>query len=63
MLSLTSLSLLPREAFELVTHPSFGTYSQGGGTTEDVFDATDHAEGGSITFWCNDIEKDSQWVC
>ena len=41
MLSLTSLGLLPGEAFELVTHPSFRTLSQGGGATDDVFDASD----------------------
>jgi UDP-glucose:glycoprotein glucosyltransferase len=62
MLSLTSLGLLPGEAFELVTHPSFGTSSQGGGATENVFDASDRAEGGSLAFWWNDIEKDSRWV-
>ena len=60
MLSLTSLSLLPGAAFELVTHPSFGTSSQSGGATEDMFDASDHAEGSSLAFWWNDIEKDSR---
>ncbi|KAN0126165.1 glycosyltransferase family 24 protein [Lactarius tabidus] len=60
MFSLTSLGLLPGEAFELVTHPSFGTSSQSGGATENVFDASDRAEGGSLSFWWSDIEKDSQ---
>ena len=41
MLSLTSLDILPGEAFELVALPSFGSSSQGGGATENVFDASD----------------------
>ena len=54
MLSLTSLGLLPGEAFELLTHPSFESSSQGGGATENVFDASDRAEGGDLAFWWND---------
>ena len=51
MLSLTSLGLLPGEAFELLTHPSFESSSQGGGgATENVFDASDRAEGGDLAF-------------
>ncbi|KAN0127772.1 hypothetical protein V8E53_014432, partial [Lactarius tabidus] len=61
MLSLTSLGLAPGEAFELLTHPSFGTSSQSGGVTENLFDASDRAEGGSLAFWWNDIEKDSRY--
>ena len=60
MLSLTSLGLLPGEAFELVTHPSFGSSSQGGGATENVFDASDRGEGGGLAFWWNDIERDNR---
>ena len=60
MLSLTSLGLLPGEAFEFLTHPSFGTSTQSGGATDNVFDASDRAEGGGLAFWWNDIEKDSR---
>ena len=60
MLSLTSLGLLPGEAFELVTHPSFGTSSPRDGATDGLFDASDRAEDGNLTFWWNDIEKDSR---
>ena len=44
----------------LLTHPSFESSSQGGGATENVFDASDRAEGGDLAFWWNDIEKDSR---
>jgi UDP-glucose:glycoprotein glucosyltransferase len=60
MLSLTSLGLAPGEAFELLTYPSFETSSQSGGVPENLFDASDRAEGGSLSFWWNDIEKDSR---
>ena len=62
MLSLTSLGLLPGEAFELVTHPSFGTSSPRGEVTDGLFDASDRTEDGNLTFWWNDIEKDSRCV-
>jgi UDP-glucose:glycoprotein glucosyltransferase len=58
MLSLTSLGLLPGEAFEPVTHPSFGTASPRGGVLDDLFDASDRAEDGNLTFWWSDIKKD-----
>jgi UDP-glucose:glycoprotein glucosyltransferase len=55
---LTSLGLLPGEAFELVTHPSFGTASPRAEVIDDLFDASDRAEDGDLIFWWNDIEKD-----
>jgi UDP-glucose:glycoprotein glucosyltransferase len=58
MLSLTSLGLLPGEAFELITHPSFGTTSPKGGALDDLFDASDHADDVDLIFWWSDIEKD-----
>ena len=60
MLSSVSFGLLPGEAFELVTYPSFGTSSPGGEATDGLFDPSDRAENGSLTFWWNDIEKDSR---
>ena len=60
MLPLTSLGLLPEEAFELVTHPSFGTALPRGGPTDGLFDASDRAEDGDLIFWWNDIEKDNR---
>lgn len=60
MLSLTSLGLLPGEAYELVTHSSFGAASPRGDTTDDLFDASDRAEDGDLIFWWNDIEKDAR---
>ncbi|KAH9162492.1 UDP-glucose:glycoprotein glucosyltransferase-domain-containing protein [Lactarius sanguifluus] len=62
MLSLTSLGLLPGEAFELVIHPSFGTSSPRGDATDGVFDSSDRAEDGGLIFWWNDIEKDSRYA-
>ena len=58
MLSLTSLGLLPGEAFELVTHPSFWTASPRAEVIDDLFDASDRAEDGDLVFWWSDIEKD-----
>ena len=60
MLSMTSLGLLPGEAFELVTHPSFGTAPSRGDALDDLFDASDRAEDGDLIFWWNDIEKDNR---
>ncbi|KAH8978341.1 UDP-glucose:glycoprotein glucosyltransferase-domain-containing protein [Lactarius akahatsu] len=62
MFSLTSLGLLPGEAFELVVHPSFGTSSPRGDATDGVFDSSDRAEDGDLIFWWNDIEKDSRYA-
>ena len=39
--------------------PSFGTSSQSGGATENVSDASDCAEGGSLAFWRNGIGRRS----
>jgi UDP-glucose:glycoprotein glucosyltransferase len=58
MLSLTSLGLLPGEAFNLITHPSLRTPASG--VVNDIFDASDRAEGGDLVFWWNDIEKDNR---
>jgi UDP-glucose:glycoprotein glucosyltransferase len=60
MLSLTSLGLQPNEAFDLLTHPSLGTFSPTNGMTDDLFDASDRPEGGGLVYWWNDIEKDSR---
>jgi len=60
MLSLTTLGLLPGEAFDLITHPSLGTSSPNKGVVDGVFDASDRPEGGDLVFWWNDIEKDSR---
>ena len=62
MLSLTSVGLLPGEAFELVTRPSVGGSSPKGDVTDDLFDASDRPEGGDLVLWWNDIEKDSRCV-
>ena len=60
MLSLTSLGLLPGEAFNLITHSSLGTSQSNVGVVHDLFDASDRPEGGSLVFWWNDIEKDNR---
>jgi UDP-glucose:glycoprotein glucosyltransferase len=60
MLSLTSLGLLPGEAFNLITHPSLGTPASNIGVVNDLFDASDRPEGGDLVFWLNDIEKDER---
>jgi UDP-glucose:glycoprotein glucosyltransferase len=60
MLSLTSLGLLPGEAFNLITHSSFGTSTSNTGIVNDLFDASDRPEGGNLVFWLNDIEKDNR---
>jgi UDP-glucose:glycoprotein glucosyltransferase len=59
MLSLTSLGLLPGEAFNLITHASLGTSPSNIGV-HDLFDASDRPEGGNLVFWWNDIEKDNR---
>lgn len=58
MLSLTSLGLLPGEAFNLITHSSLGT-SSNTGVVNGIFDASDRPEGSNLIFWWNDIEKDN----
>lgn len=60
MLSLTSLGLLPGEAFNLISHSSLGTSSSNIGVVSDLFDASDRPEGGNLVFWWNDIEKDDR---
>ena len=60
MLSLTSLGLLPGEAFNLISHPSLGTSPSNIGVVNDLFDASDRPEGGNLVFWWNDIEKDDR---
>jgi len=60
MLSLTSLGLLPGEAFHLITHSSLGASSSNVGVVNDIFDASDRPEGGNLVFWWNDIEKDNR---
>lgn len=60
MLSLTSLGLLPGEAFNLMTHSSLGTSPSNIGAVNDLFDASDRPEGGNLVFWWNDIEKDNR---
>jgi UDP-glucose:glycoprotein glucosyltransferase len=62
MLSLTSLGLLPGEAFDVVTHPSLGPSSPNNGFVDNLFDASDRPEGGDLVFWWNDIEKDSRYA-
>ncbi|KAI9511020.1 UDP-glucose:glycoprotein glucosyltransferase-domain-containing protein [Russula earlei] len=62
MLSLTSLGLLPNEAFDLITHPSLGTSARDNGVVDGLFDASDRPEGGDLIFWWNDIEKDSRYA-
>lgn len=59
MLSLTSLGLVPNEAFDLITHPSLGI-SSNNDVVDDLLDASDHPEGGNLVFFWNDIEKDSR---
>ena len=59
MLSLTSLGLVPGEAFNLITHSSLGSPSNIG-VVNDIFDASDRPEGGNLVFWWNDIEKDNR---
>jgi UDP-glucose:glycoprotein glucosyltransferase len=60
MLSLTSLGLLPEEAFNLITHSILGASPSNIGVVNDLFDASDRPEGGNLVFWWNDIEKDSR---
>jgi len=60
MHSLTSLGLLPGEAFNLISHPSLGTSPSNIGVVNDLFDASDRPEGGNLVFWWNDIEKDDR---
>jgi UDP-glucose:glycoprotein glucosyltransferase len=60
MLSLTSLGLLPGEAFNLITHSSIGTSPFNNGVADDIFDASDRPEGSNLVSWWNDIEKDSR---
>jgi UDP-glucose:glycoprotein glucosyltransferase len=59
MLSLTSLGLVPNEAFDLITHPSLGILSNND-VVDDLLDASDRPEGGNLVFFWNDIEKDSR---
>ena len=59
MLSLTSLGLVPNEAFNLITHPSLGILSNKD-VVDDLLDASDRPEGGNLVFFWNDIEKDSR---
>jgi len=55
VLSLTSLGPQPGEAFELVTHSSFGISSPKGGVTDGRFDARDRAEDGNLILWWRKI--------
>jgi len=59
MLSLTSLGLVPDEAFDLITHPSLGMLSNND-VVDGLLDVSDRPEGGKLVFWWNDIEKDSR---
>ncbi|KAH8979146.1 hypothetical protein EDB86DRAFT_3147569 [Lactarius hatsudake] len=57
-----SLGLLPGEAFEPVTHPSFVTSSLRGIATDGVFDSSDRAEGENLIFWWNERRKDGRYA-
>jgi UDP-glucose:glycoprotein glucosyltransferase len=59
-LSLTSLGLTPRQAFELVSDAVIGQAQTEDDPGEGIVDASDRIEGGGVITWWNDIEKDKK---
>jgi len=60
--SLTPLGLTPEQAIELVSHESIFAAQREAGAIEGIFDASDREEGGDVTIWWNDIEKDQMYA-
>jgi UDP-glucose:glycoprotein glucosyltransferase len=60
VLSLTSLGLTPRQAFELISDPLIGQAQTAEDPGEGMVDASDRIEGGGVITWWNDIERDKK---
>lgn len=60
ILSLTSLGLTPKQAFELISDPLIGQAQAEEDPAEGLVDASDRLEGGEVIIWWNDIEKDKR---
>ena len=63
ILSLVSLGLTPKQAFELITDPLIGQAQVEDDPTEGLVDASDREEGGGVITYWNDIEKDKRFSC
>lgn len=62
MLSLVSLGLTTRQAFELISDPIIGQAQTEIAPGEGLVDASDRLEGGNVITWWNNIEKDKRFV-
>lgn len=62
VLSLTSLGITPKQAFELISDPIIGQAQTEDDPGDGLVDASDRLEGGEVITWWNDIEKDKRWV-
>ncbi len=60
MLSLTSLGLTPKQAFELISDPIIGQAQTDEDPGEGLMDASDRLEGGEVIIWWNNVEKDKR---
>ncbi len=62
ILSLTSLGLTPKQAFELISDTMIGQAMTEDDPGEGLVDASDRLEGREVITWWNDIEKDKRFV-
>ncbi|KAK4688056.1 UDP-glucose:glycoprotein glucosyltransferase, partial [Tremellales sp. Uapishka_1] len=60
-LSLTSLGLTPKQAFELISDPLVGQAQTEEDPLEGLVDASDRPEEGQVITWWNDMEKDKRY--
>ena len=60
MLSLTSLGLTPKQAYDLISDPAIGQAQTEEEPGEGLLDASDRIEEGNAITWWNDIEKDKR---
>ncbi|EIW69539.1 hypothetical protein TREMEDRAFT_44060 [Tremella mesenterica DSM 1558] len=61
ILSLSSLGLTPKQAFELLADPLIGQSQTSDDPTEGMVDASDRDEGGKAITWWNNIERDKRY--
>lgn len=60
ILALTSLGITKPQTLELLTHESIAVSHSDIDVLDGLFDASDRPEGGDVTFWWNDMQKDSR---
>lgn len=60
ILSLVSLGLTPKQAFELLSSPDVGKEQTEAEPVDGLVDASDRPEGDNAIIWWNDIEKDKR---